>query len=273
MNYVLDDSFLPRYKRNFTVSISTIDKESHLQDFYEILICFGGNALQTIGDDAAAMECGDIYLICPDVVHSYFQKPVCQCSCILITKSLIEHDKNLREILTGMLPKGSSARYIKLFADDYNLQLLKTFLNLISMEWIVSRPAVIQRQRNYLIGALTLISSLPVNDTISNPILEAKLLIDRDFTSDIKIKDIAETCGYSVRHFTRIFTQRFGISPKAYIIDMRLHFAISLLLENQLTIQKIAEMCGYCDSTHFSKEFKQKYKMLPSVYRRYPIQK
>lgn len=270
MGYVTDDSLSPKYQQDFSVSLSTIDRELHQQDFYEMLICYEGEAQQTLGGETMPIKGGDIFVICPDVLHSYFQKPVCYCSCILLAKTLAEQNENIRDVLCEMRGEGKES-FVKLFADEFNLQLIKNYIDLINMERIVGRPSLVIRQKNYLLGILTLISSLPRNEIRSNPILEVKLLIDRDFTKDLKIRELAERSGYSVRHFTRIFIQQFGVSPKAYMIDRRLQYAAILLMDDHLNIRQIAEMCGYCDATHFSREFVQKYHMLPSLFRRFPV--
>ena len=65
-----------------------------------------------------------------------------------------------------------------------------------------------------------------------------------------------------------MFTQNFGVSPKQYLIDMRIKLAKQLLLEDEKLISDIAESCGFGSVYHFSRTFKQATGMSPTEYRR-----
>ncbi|MBR5782628.1 MAG: helix-turn-helix transcriptional regulator [Clostridia bacterium] len=92
--------------------------------------------------------------------------------------------------------------------------------------------------------------------------------INRDFTSnDLSVKDMARLCGISEAYFRRLFMDKFSLSPKEYIIKLRMEHAKRLLESGQFSVSEIALMCGYFEPCHFSREFKKHYGVSPAYYR------
>ena len=91
--------------------------------------------------------------------------------------------------------------------------------------------------------------------------------INRDFTkNDLSVNDLAALCGISKAYFRRIFIEKFSLSPKEYIISLRLERARHLLESGQFSVSDIALMCGYFEPCHFSREFKKRYDLSPVEY-------
>lgn len=78
---------------------------------------------------------------------------------------------------------------------------------------------------------------------------------------------LAEVCRISEVYFRKIFVKEMGISPKQYIINLRLQRAKQMLCEGGLSTTKISEACGFASPYHFSRLFKKYIGMPPSVYR------
>ena len=82
--------------------------------------------------------------------------------------------------------------------------------------------------------------------------------------------DIAAVCerGFiSPSSLQRAFLQRFGVSPKQYIIKLRMNKALRLLIENRHSVKEISFLCGFSDEKYFSRAFKEKYGYPPSQLR------
>lgn len=79
--------------------------------------------------------------------------------------------------------------------------------------------------------------------------------------------DIPEVCSVgfiSASSLQRAFNAHFGLSPKKYLLNLRLNRALELLTENELSIKEIAFACGFKDEKYFSRAFKGKYGYPPS---------
>ena len=83
--------------------------------------------------------------------------------------------------------------------------------------------------------------------------------------------DVTEVCrvGFISRSsLQREFFARYGISPKQYVIKLRMNKALRLLIENRLLIKEIAASCGFADEKYFSRAFGRHYGTSPSEMRR-----
>jgi AraC-like DNA-binding protein len=83
-----------------------------------------------------------------------------------------------------------------------------------------------------------------------------------------RVDDMAGECHYTPDHFTRIFQRIKGVTPREFIVQARLDEAKGLLQLSSYSITRIADMLGYHDVYHFSRQFKQKTGSAPSAYRR-----
>ena len=90
----------------------------------------------------------------------------------------------------------------------------------------------------------------------------------REFTkNDLTVAALAASSGISEAYFRRIFYNEFGISPKEYIIDLRIRYAKQLLASGDFTVTQTARACGYAEPCHFSREFLRRVGVTPSEYR------
>lgn len=78
--------------------------------------------------------------------------------------------------------------------------------------------------------------------------------------------ELAMLCHISESYFRRLFLKRYGTTPKQFIIDIRISMAKQLLTDGALKINAIAERCGYSNSYHFCRAFKEKTGLTPTEY-------
>ncbi|HNX26752.1 MAG TPA: AraC family transcriptional regulator [Phycisphaerae bacterium] len=79
--------------------------------------------------------------------------------------------------------------------------------------------------------------------------------IIRDPGKRSSVSDLAQTTGYSVDHFSRLFRTIKGTSPKEFIVRARIQAAKGFLKNSNHSIAHIAEILGYNDQFFFSKQF------------------
>ena len=95
----------------------------------------------------------------------------------------------------------------------------------------------------------------------------AKKIIDYNFGRGITIGEISETIHLDAAYLTRKFTEKFGISPKEYLMEKRIDYAKKLLTETDASVKEIAASIGYLDQLYFSRVFKKKVGVSPVTYR------
>ena len=81
----------------------------------------------------------------------------------------------------------------------------------------------------------------------------------------IRISKIAEYIHISQMHLTRIFNEKYGISPGKYYIGIRMSQAAKMLEEGQ-SLTNTAYSIGYPDALSFSRAFKNYYNCSPTEY-------
>lgn len=79
---------------------------------------------------------------------------------------------------------------------------------------------------------------------------------------------IADTLGISVSYFQHLYTSIFGVSFQADLIGARINLARDLIAHTNLTMEKIAEMCGYTNEVHFYRQFKKYTGITPAASRK-----
>ncbi|MBX6948412.1 AraC family transcriptional regulator [Levilactobacillus brevis] len=105
------------------------------------------------------------------------------------------------------------------------------------------------------------------------PLRQAVTELQENYAQPVSIANLAERLNYSSVYFSRYFKDYMGISPKAYLGQIRLERATSLLMTSQDSIQNIALKTGFSTEKNFFVTFKQYYQMTPRTYRqRYSAQ-
>jgi AraC family transcriptional regulator len=87
-------------------------------------------------------------------------------------------------------------------------------------------------------------------------------------SQDLSIIDLAQVAGMSPYYFLRLFKKSMHITPRQYIIQIRLDRAKELLRSRELSIADIALQCGFTSQSHFTNVFRQIAKTTPKIYQR-----
>ncbi|MEC0169615.1 AraC family transcriptional regulator [Paenibacillus graminis] len=103
-------------------------------------------------------------------------------------------------------------------------------------------------------------------EIIDRQIDQAIRWISLQFHQQISIDHMAATLGYHRAHLSKAFKQKTGLSPKQYLLKMRMDKAKSLL-SGTLTIDQVASSVGFNDALYFSRQFRKFSGMSPSEYR------
>ncbi|WAA11147.1 helix-turn-helix transcriptional regulator [Fervidibacillus albus] len=112
---------------------------------------------------------------------------------------------------------------------------------------------------------------LPKNQKSANEneyVRKAITFIQNHYNEQIKLTDIAAFVSLHRSYLSTIFKKETGISIQQYLTVFRLSRAAELLRITDLTIEQIAQSCGYHDPLVFSKNFKKQMDMTPTEYRK-----
>ncbi len=99
-------------------------------------------------------------------------------------------------------------------------------------------------------------------------ILQAQLWMQNNLNQpDLDVQQLAELVGMSSRNFSRRFKSATGSTPAQYLQSQRHAESKDFLKNSNLSIGDIAFRVGYCDVSHFSKQFKKWSGLTPTQWR------
>jgi transcriptional regulator GlxA family with amidase domain len=91
--------------------------------------------------------------------------------------------------------------------------------------------------------------------------------LSQQVSSKFTLERLAEFANLSPRGLTKAFKQHTGLTPLEYQQKLRLELAAQLMNNPRLTIEAIAERCGFEDSRHFRRLWQAHYGTPPSSSR------
>lgn len=104
---------------------------------------------------------------------------------------------------------------------------------------------------------------LPYKTLIENAV---NYINEHFMESDVSVKEAARLAHISDTYLRRLFKQEFGITPKKYITNTRIHYAASLINTGYYSLEEVCELSGFHDYKYFAAEFKRLLGTPPSKY-------
>ena len=95
--------------------------------------------------------------------------------------------------------------------------------------------------------------------------------IHRHYAKPVTVAELAELSLVSVRQLERKFLAAFAVTPKQYLLKVRISVACRSLIRGQGSIADIAAECGFYDQSAFTRYFHQLMGVPPNHFRRQHI--
>lgn len=94
-----------------------------------------------------------------------------------------------------------------------------------------------------------------------------ELINERYSDAQLRVTELADACGMSVKNFRRVFFEEKGTNPYEYLQKFRVKKAETLLLNTSESVTDIALSCGFSDVYSFSHSFRKNSQVSPSGFR------
>ncbi|WP_081667047.1 helix-turn-helix domain-containing protein [Paenibacillus pinihumi] len=95
-----------------------------------------------------------------------------------------------------------------------------------------------------------------------------KAYIEEHATSSMRIEDLAEHVQLSVSRASHLFKEHVGKTIIEYALEIRLSVAEERMKYSSMTLEQIAETCGFGSYSYFFRIFRRKHGISPAEFRR-----
>lgn len=146
-------------------------------------------------------------------------------------------------------------RLFRTFMDDQETGVLNPYsANLLTMLMLVE-------------VAQSAEAKLPSTDEMNALATWAHTYIRMNFDRSITTSKVAEALGYNADYLGRVYRQVYGLTLTEAIHRRRVSMACEYLLDTSMTIEQIAQKCGFTDPDYFRRIFRRHMQISPGDYR------
>lgn len=260
----------------FDVSTHSVEEDYplHWHEFYELEYIIRGHAVQTVNGVDYEAGPGFAVLVSPSDLHAYKQVTRddrlqvfnVKFSPVLLPEALQNALNGAAGPICGLCPE------------------MESILN--KMHWEYRAEGFCSEQ--YIISAITQVCILLFRCSESTARAlrrtakqsERQLLIGKTvtyirehFLEPISVETVARVVHLTPNYFSEFFKKHMGIGFAAYVKQLRLEFAASLLLTSDLTVKQVADQSGFNSQAHFFNSFKTAFGVSPEQFRKNAAEK
>ena len=257
----------------------------HTHNFYELNIIMSGNGKHFVNNSTFHIANGDVFIMPPGINHGYsFDSLEYSIFHLLFHKQFFkkyeEHLNKLTgyQILFNIDPlirtkQNTVNNFLHInIAENYNLT--RIFNELTSLE-LEEKANTEQKKESLVLYIIAKICDMIEEEKVTYngnkrylyDLLKSVEYIHSNLGMNIELSTLCSISCMSRSSYIRYFKQFFNCTPNEYIQNYRLRQAKSMLKHTNNSLAHIANDCGFCDSAHFSRLFKEKYHMPPSHFR------
>ena len=274
---IADFFFLPHIVHANKVMANDVS-EVHSQRTFEIALLLEGEMVYAVRDKEILIQSGDVIIIPPETKHYW---------------TVLENDSDVFSFMVNISKHGDGARRdLALFNNsiknhNYHIKSFGSFENIIRqvINEIIEQETACKEKVIYLIriAFIELIRKLlphfsqsisprnfpPVRGENKKDIVEiVHYYIQDNMDRPISLSEISNHIGLSIGHLNYLFKSEAKTTINQAIINKRLEWACRYLKQTDRQIKDIATLVGYNDVNYFYLQFKKKYGITPSEYRK-----
>lgn len=230
----------------------------HSHDFTEIFFIKQGKGFFIVDGQKYKVKRNDLVLINPFIEHTEFSEKDSPLDYYVIG---IENLKLQKKENYSILSLGNEA--IRDCFYNIYAEMQKKDSNFDNICQLYFQIIILNIQRN-----TTIDFSIHEPDKGSRECQLIKDYISTNYSEDISLDTLSKKYNLNKYYLCHRFNQIYGISPIAYLSNIRIDICKDLLRTTNHSIHEIAEMVGFSSSSYLSQSFKKNVGETPQMYRK-----
>ena len=241
-------------------------REKHWHRSIEIFAVFEGTLAFFINEEEYPLGSGEFILLNSNEIHSISSPEANRTIVLQIPMNVLRNvETGEGLILFTHSPKRQDSKIMELIGSmyqelqergsEYEWKVQSDFFMLVYL--LLTK----YRKREILPEEIRHYRKLNRLSTITGYIRE-------NYTKELSLEMVADRFGYSPSYLSRMFRKYAQTNYKTYLQNVRIEYGFQELANTDHTIGEIALNNGFPNQKAFTREFKKKYVILPSEYRR-----
>lgn len=183
---------------------------------------------------------------------------------VIVSPELIRNDFN--SSVLDKISSQSNVNYL-MFHKNMLLWLLLDRIHLINMRRDKNYLLELQSELCLLVRELSILCThTGINESDEMSAMKQMLHFIQDhYTEKITVSDIASSAMICRNQCFRLFQQLMKMTPQQYLTRYRINKSIEIM-NSRNGFAEIAQSCGFCSQSHYTKAFKALYGMTPKQY-------
>jgi len=251
--------------------------EAHFHSDLEFIKVLQGTLSYSVNGKVLQINEGEGLFVNAKALHFGFSKKKRDClfQVVVFSPLLLNVSLELgKDLVVPILDRGVD-HFLLLPDVPYQREVLKGIQDIFDSKFSLRASCELQIVSLFYKIVYLLFPHIPLEDKKANahylPIMQKMLVfVEANYSTDISLKDIAASGNVSLRSVNRFFSSFLHASPKAYLINFRLHRAAEMLANSDERVQDIAFKCGYSSPSFFVNSFRDEFGVTPLKYRKKP---
>ena len=252
----------------------------HAHEFSELVIITGGSGFHVTGRDSWPLAAGDVFVISGSRPHNYEQLHDLRLVNVLFQPEQLRLDLKDLPALPGyravftLEPAWRSRHQFnsRLHLAPQELGKVLGFVDQLDEELKARAPGfgfLATAAYMQILGYLSRCYSRSRSSDSRALLRIAQAIghLEIHFRDPVNLQLLAGMARMSKRSFIRAFQAAMGSSPIAYLIQLRVNHAATLLRRTSASVTEVAFQAGFADSNYFTRQFRRVVGVPPRQYR------
>lgn len=262
---------------DYPIGSGKLDYPLHSHPEFEINLIIEGQGSRTVGDSIEDIPPVDLALLGPNLYHCWYNYPgkisrphvvTIQFDQSMLPEKIL--NSHLMQKIKKMLENSDRGICFRGTARDEATKKIIQLTGLKGFEQYIQLLDLL----NFLAESDEYDILASANYSDHNSISRSRRIktvfayIERNYTNEISMKEVAGIINMSESAFSHFFKKRTNQTFTRYLNNIRLGHASRQLIETTDRISEVCFSCGFSNISYFNRLFIKKYGLTPKDYRR-----